>query len=151
VKQRDWVAMTGEKTAAILARPGKLQLATINRGGTAHLVTMFYTVLDGRIGFWAYRSSHKAHNIARDPRVSCLADAARSFRAVQDAGGRPRPYVLDRDEAVGIGRRIAAPMRDVTVEALEDYVTSAAPERVGDIVEPERVVSWDHQNRPSAV
>ena len=79
MKQRDWVAMTAEETAAVLAGPSKLQLATINQDGTARLVTMFYTMLDWRIAFWAYRPSQKTHNIARDPRVSCLAGAARSF------------------------------------------------------------------------
>ena len=31
---------------------------------------MLYTMLDGRIAFWTYRSSQKALNIARDPRVT---------------------------------------------------------------------------------
>ena len=35
--------------AALLAESRKLQLATINRDGTPHLVTMFYVMLDGQI------------------------------------------------------------------------------------------------------
>ena len=68
MNQRDQVAMTAGEVAAMLAGSSKLQLATLNRDGTVHLVTMFYAMLDGRIAFWTYRASQKARNIARDPR-----------------------------------------------------------------------------------
>jgi nitroimidazol reductase NimA-like FMN-containing flavoprotein (pyridoxamine 5'-phosphate oxidase superfamily) len=74
MRQRDRVAMTAADVAAMLARSHKLQLATINRDGTPHLVTMFYVMLDGHITFWTYRSSQKARNLARDPRVTCLVE-----------------------------------------------------------------------------
>ena len=93
MKQRDQVAMTAEETAAMLAGSAKLQLATINPDGTAHLVTMFYAMLDGQIAFWTYRSSQKARNIARDPRVTCLVEAGEEYfdlRGVQIAGGSVR-------------------------------------------------------------
>src|SRR5208282_2096814 len=49
MKQRGKVAMSADEVAAFLARSRKLQLATINRDGTPHLVTMYYVMLDGRI------------------------------------------------------------------------------------------------------
>ena len=146
MKQREQVAMTAEETAAMLAGSSKLQLATINPDGTAHLVTMFYTMLDGRIAFWTYRSSQKALNIARDPRVTCLVETGEEYfelRGVQVAGRAL--CISDPDGVLDIGRRIAARMRDVPAGALEDYVTHAARKRFGYIVAPERVVSWDHR------
>jgi hypothetical protein len=145
VKQRDQVAMTAGETAAMLAGSSKLQLASINRDGTAHLVTMFYTMLDGRIAFWTYRSSQKALNIARDPRVTCLVETGEEYfelRGVQVAG--TAVCVSEPDGVLDIGRRIAARMRDVPAGALEDYVTHAARKRFGYIVAPARVITWDH-------
>jgi len=130
----------------MLAGSSKLQLASINRDGTAHLVTMFYTMLDGRIAFWTYRSSQKALNIARDPRVTCLVEAGEEYfelRGVQVTG--TAVCVSEPDGVLDIGRRIAAGMRDVPAGALEDYVTHAARKRFGYIVAPARVVTWDHR------
>ena len=64
-RHRDRVTMTAADQAALLAGSRKLQLATINRDGTPHLVTMFYVMLDGQIAFWTYRSAQKARNLAR--------------------------------------------------------------------------------------
>ena len=43
-----------------------------------------------------------------------------------------------------IGRRIAGGLSGVPGDALDDYVAHAARKRVGFIVEPSRIVSWDH-------
>jgi len=107
---------------------------------------MLYTMLDGRIAFWTYRSSQKARNIARDPRVTCLVEAGDEYfdlRGVQVAG--TARCVADPAGVLDIGRRIAARMGGVPAEALEDYVTHAAAKRLGYVVEPARVISWDHR------
>jgi len=146
VKQREQVAMTAAETTAMLAGSSKLQLATINRDGTAHLVTMFYAMLDGQIAFWTYRSSQKARNIARDPRVTCLVETGDDYfdlRGVQVAG--TARCVEEPAGVLDIGRRIAARMGGVPADAVEDYVTHAARKRLGYIVEPARIISWDHR------
>jgi PPOX class probable F420-dependent enzyme len=146
VNQRDQVAMTTAEEAALLTASRKLQLATINPDGTPHLVTMFYALIDDRIAFWTYRSSQKARNLARDPRVSCLVETGEDYfelRGVQVTG--TARCVADEAGVLGIGRRIAARLPDVPAGALEQYVTQAARKRTGFIVEPVRVISWDHR------
>jgi len=89
MKQRDRVTMTEAEVSALLAGSRKLQLATINRDGTPHLVTMFYVMLGGQIAFWTYRASQKARNLARDPRITCLVETGEDYfelRGVQVAG-----------------------------------------------------------------
>jgi PPOX class probable F420-dependent enzyme len=146
VKQRDQVAMTAEEAAAFLAESRKVQLATINPDGSVHLVTMFYAMIGGRIAFWTYRSSQKARNLERDPRVTCLVESGEAYfelRGVQVAGAVR--CVCEPAGVLGIGRHIAARMDDVPADALEDYVTHAARKRLGYLVEPSRVISWDHR------
>jgi PPOX class probable F420-dependent enzyme len=146
MKQRDQVAMAAAEATALLAGSRKLQLATINPDGTPHLVTMFYALIDDRIAFWTYRSSQKARNLARDPRVSCLVETGEDYfelRGVQVTG--TARCVADEAGVLGIGRRIAARLPDVPAGALEQYVTQAARKRTGFIVEPVRVISWDHR------
>jgi PPOX class probable F420-dependent enzyme len=145
MKQRDKVAMTGEEVAAFLAQARKLQLATINRDGTPHLVTMYYVLLDGRIAFWTYRASQKARNLARDPRVTCLVEAGEQYfdlRGVQVQG--VVRTVGDPAAVLEIGRRIAVVMTGVHDGLADDYVEHTARKRLGYVVEPARIISWDH-------
>jgi hypothetical protein len=145
MKQRDRVTMTTGEVAALLAGSHKLQLATINADGTPHLVTMFYAMLGGRIAFWTYRAAQKACNLARDPRVTCLVETGEEYfelRGVQVAGlARP---VEDQAGIMEIGRGVAAGMAGVPAGSVEDYVAQSARKRVGFIVEPTRIISWDH-------
>jgi PPOX class probable F420-dependent enzyme len=146
VKQRDKVAMTADEVAALLAESRKLQLATINRDGTPHLVAMYYAILDGRIAFWTYRSSQKAINLARDPRLTCLVETGEQYfdlRGVQVQG--VARCIDDPAGVIEIGRRIAAGLGDAPADELADYVAHAARKRVGYIVQPDRITSWDHR------
>lgn len=146
MKERARVAMTEAEVAGLLAARRKVQLATINRDGTPHLVTMFYALVDGRIAFWTYRRSQKAVNLARDPRITCLVEDGDDYfelRGVQVRGVVKRFDELP--EVLAIGRRIAATLRGVPAEALDSYVAEAARKRAAYVVEPERVLSWDHR------
>lgn len=155
MKQRDRVAMTAGEAHALLAGSRKLQLATINPDGTPHLVTMFYVMQDGQIAFWTYRASQKARNLARDPRVTCLVEDGEDYfelRGVQVVG--TVRCVEDTDGVLEIGRGIAAAMaggRAGTAATggpdgvVEEYVQQAARKRVGYLVEPARIISWDHR------
>jgi PPOX class probable F420-dependent enzyme len=144
-KQRDRVKMTADEIAEMLGTCRKVQLATINPDGMPHLVTMYYALVDNKIAFWTYRTSQKARNLGRDPRVTCLVESGEQYfdlRGVQ-VQGTARP-IEDPAEVRAIGRRIAAAMGGVPEQALDEYVEHAARKRVGFAVEPRRVISWDH-------
>ena len=145
MKQRDRVAMTPAEVTGFLEANRKLQLATINRDGTPHLVTMYYVMMDGQITFWTYRSSQKARNMARDPRIACLVETGNEYfdlRGVQVQG--VVQITEDPAEVLAIGRRIAAVTLNLHEGLADDYVEHTAPKRLGFLVEPTRVVSWDH-------
>jgi PPOX class probable F420-dependent enzyme len=147
VKQRDKVAMTDAQVQQLLASQHKVQLATNGRDGFPHLVTMYYTLVDGLITFWTYGSSQKALNLERDPRISCLVEVGEQYfdlKGVLVQGWVRR--IEDPAAVLEIGRRItevfAEPMADD--QAMTEYVTRAARKRLGYAVEPTRVISWDH-------
>ena len=145
MKQRDRVAMTPAEVTGFLEANRKLQLATINRDGTPHLVTMYYVMLDGQITFWTYRSSQKARNMARDPRIACLVETGNEYfdlRGVQVQG--VVQITEDPAEVLAIGRRVAAVTLNLHEGLADGYVEHTAPKRLGFLVEPTRGVSWDH-------
>jgi hypothetical protein len=107
---------------------------------------MFYTMIGGQIAFWTYRSSLKARNLARDPRLSCLVEAGEEYfdlRGVQVSGAAR--CVAEPGGVLDIGHRIMAGLSGVPAGAVQEYVAHAARKRVGYIVEPARIASWDHR------
>jgi hypothetical protein len=152
-KQRDRVQMTPDETTEMLASSRKVQLATISPDGYPHLVTMYYALRDGKVAFWTYRTSQKALNLSRDPRISCLVETGEAYfdlRGVLIQG--VVETITDPGEVYRIGLAIgavvgggpagsAAPVPDGPVN---DYVANAARKRYAYLVEPRRVISWDH-------
>nr|WP_127554353.1 pyridoxamine 5'-phosphate oxidase family protein [Actinoplanes sp. OR16] len=138
--------MTDDEVTGLLSATRKMQLATINPDGTPHLVTMFFGLSAGKIAFWTYRTSQKALNLARDPRLTCLVEDGEDYfelRGVQ-VSGTVKP-IDDLPGVTEVGTLIAARMPDVPREALDAYVAHAARKRVAYLVEPDRIASWDHR------
>ncbi len=149
MKQRDLVAMTAAEAAQMLAACRKVQLATNGPDGFPHLVTMYYVMVDGMITFWTYRTSQKARNLERDPRISCLVETGEEYfdlRGVLVQGVARR--ITDAAAVAEIGRKITAvigqPMAGADDSELTAYVERAARKRYGYAVEPSKVISWDH-------
>jgi Pyridoxamine 5'-phosphate oxidase len=152
-KQRDRVQMTQDEVAQLLATCRKVQLATISPDGYPHLVTMYYTLVGGRIAFWTYRTSQKAMNLARDPRIGCLVETGEAYFDLRGALIQGvAETITDPDAVYRIGLAVGAvvsgghadsapPTPD---DAINSYVASAARKRYAYIVEPRRVISWDH-------
>ncbi len=138
--------MTAGEVTDFLTSQRKMQLATIGRDGAPHLVTMYYTVIDGQIAFWTYRTSQKALNMARDHRVTCLVETGEEYFDLigVQVKGKVR-IVEDQPGVLEIGRRIAAGIAGVPADGLEDYVAYTGRKRFGYLVEPLRVSSWDHR------
>ena len=130
----------------MLAAARRMQLATINPDGTPHLVTMFYVMRAGHIAFWTYRASQKARNLARDPRLTCLVEDGEDYfelRGVQ-VNGIVRSFT-DPETVAEIGRSIAGQVAGSADAPVDDYVERAARKRVAYVVEPRRLVTWDHR------
>src|SRR5262249_8041231 len=127
----------------------KVQLATNGHDGHPHLVTMYYVLTGGLITFWTYRKSQKALNLRRDPRISCLVEEGGEyfdFRGVLVPGTARR--IGERAASAEIGRQITAvvggALAGAEPGALTAYVEHAAQKRFGYVVEPSRIISWDH-------
>src|SRR5580658_139666 len=132
--------MTAEQAGQMLAAERKVQLATNGPDGFPHLVTMYYVMVDGLITFWTYRTSQKALNLERDPRISCLVETGEQYfdlRGVLVQGIARR--IEDPSSILEIGRRVTGILADPELvntpaeaggtDAVTEYVEHAARKR----------------------
>ncbi len=152
VARRDTLRMTDDEVTVLLDEGRRVQFASHNRDGSIHLVPMAYAVVAGRIALWTDPASRKVANVRADPRVSCLVELGKefaSFRAVQITG---TATVVDHPaDSLAIGEALFARSLDgVLTDETKAYVSSLVSERVGIVVHPDRVVSWDHRKLAGA-
>lgn len=147
---RDVVRMSEAETAALLDANLKVQVASINADGSPHLSTLFYVVQDGRIAFWTYAKSQKIRNLERDPRVSALVEDGVDYFELRGVSVTGRAEIVrDTDAIRVIGRAVVTRMLAAeSFEALgdlgRDTVEKQVTKRVGVVVHPAKVATWDH-------
>lgn len=148
MSRRDQIRMTDDEVASFLAQGRTLSVATINPDGAPHLVAMWYTLVDGKIAFWTYAKAQKAVNLRRDPRLTCLIESGATYEALRGVQIHGRATLVEgADDVRALGeaiyRRNASADGTLTPQQLQ-IIAAQAPKRIGVIVEPTSIVSWDH-------
>jgi PPOX class probable F420-dependent enzyme len=147
-KGRSAIAMSEAEVEDFLAADMKVQVATVGPDGAPHLTTLFYVLDEGRIAFWTYGSSQKVKNLRRDPRITCLVEDGDDYFELRGVSVTGRALLVeDYDEIKALGSQITQRMAgDADLGGLgEQIVEQQAGKRVGIIVEPDKVASWDHR------
>jgi PPOX class probable F420-dependent enzyme len=148
MSQRDRIRMSDAEIASFLDTSRKLQVASINADGTPHLVTMYYTLLDGDLAFWTYGKAQKVVNLRRDPRITCLIEDGTAYgelRGVSVSG--EAELAEDFEQVAPFGMVLTARYPEVfgpDAEALRPFVEQQARKRVVVRVHALKTASWDH-------
>lgn len=101
--------MTQAEVAEFLAGARTLKVATLAPDGTIHLVAMWFVMHGASPVFWTYAKSQKARNLARDHRLSALAEDGETYdtlRGVQPAG--TAEIIGDPAQVLRIGQELSA-------------------------------------------
>ena len=146
---RQAVQLDDAEIAEFLDSHTKVQVGTLDASGGPHLTTLYYVLDDdGRIAFWTYASSQKIVNLRRDPRIACLVEEGDEYFDLRGVSIRGRARLVEDFEAIrAIGRKVATVLAggaDLGDEG-NAIVDAQARKRVGVIVEPVKVASWDHR------
>lgn len=148
---REKVRLSEAEVQGLLGENIKVQVAANGHDGHPHLTTLFYVVRDGRIAFWTYGRSQKIVNLERDPRVTALVEDGTDYFELRGVSIEGRAEIVrDRETILEIGKAVSVRMFGVdSFEALGDVgaqtVEKQADKRVGVIIHPDRVASWDHR------
>jgi PPOX class probable F420-dependent enzyme len=147
------ITMTPEEIHAFLAESMTLQVATMGKDGYPHLAPMWFVVEDNKVVFRSFSKSQKIVNLARNPKLTVLIESGLDYSQLRGVmiKGRAR-LVTDRDYVLAMYGKLAAryPMiNDAPIEldpeALEAAFGRMAEKNTAVIVEPVKIVSWDHR------
>lgn len=148
MSSRNAVQMSDFEIEEFLAASMKVQIGTIGPDGAPHLTTLFYVLDAGLIAFWTYGASQKVVNLRRDPRVSVLVEDGEDYFELRGVSIRGTARIVeDQDEVRDLGTRVTRRMAGgVDLGDLgADLVDRQARKRVGVVVDPLKVASWDHR------
>jgi PPOX class probable F420-dependent enzyme len=147
---RNAVTMSDGEIEQFLTDNMKVQIATIGPDGTPHLTTLVYVLEDGMVAFWTYGRSQKVVNLRRDPRITLLVEDGEDYFELRGVTiqGKAR-LVEEYDDIRALGARVAKRMARLGEQGdLGDFgdeiVEKQARKRIGIVVEPIKVASWDH-------
>ena len=145
-KRRNQIEMTDEEQDAFLREGHTLQVASIGPHGYPHLVAMWYGFHDGKPAFETFAKSQKVLNLKRDNRISVLVEDGGQYdelRGVEIVG--TARVIDDPDVIMAIARNVVERYVERQDPADLDAVAAGmANKRSAIVIEPDRVVSWDH-------
>src|SRR3954470_22291294 len=146
-KGRNAVAMSEAEMEDFLAGDMKVQVATIGPDGTPHLTTLFYVLDEGKIAFWTYGSSQKIKNLERDPRITCLVETGTDYFELAGVSVQGTAEIVREEDRIReIGTKVVHAMAaaEDLGELGAEIVEKQVRKRVGIVVTPTKVASWDH-------
>ena len=146
------ITMTPEEVQQFLSSNTVLEVATIGADGWPHLAPMWYVMDNGNVVFRSFTKSQKIVNLQRNPKLSVLVETGDDYSQLQGVmiKGTAR-LVTDPNYVITIYGGLAAkyPMiNDTPVEldaaALDAAFGRFAAKNTAVIVEPDKIITWDH-------
>jgi nitroimidazol reductase NimA-like FMN-containing flavoprotein (pyridoxamine 5'-phosphate oxidase superfamily) len=150
MSRRGLIQMSDEEVRSFLMASKTIILTSNGVGGYPHPMPMWFGLdPDGSVRMTTFRASQKVKNLKRDPRVSLLAEAGEEYAQLIGVVLYGRAQLIDDLEAVkqtliSITTR-GATLEPAAREGMGKAVAKTAAKRICIVVEPERVVSWDHR------
>ncbi len=146
------ITFTEDELAAFLSEGRSLQVATNGPGGYPHLSTLWYFMVDGKVAFRTFTKSQKILNLHRDDRITVLVEKGETYETLQGVMIRGRAQLsTDRDQVLDFYRMMTEKYGGPGIEpgsvdpsAIEAMFGRFAEKNTAVIVEPDKIVSWDH-------
>ena len=153
--------MSEAEASAFIDTQKNLQVATIERDGSVHLSTLWFArvkervvferVVFERVVFETYTKSQKIQNLRRDPRITLLWEDGEDYaqlRGVMIKG--TATLVTDPSEVQPLALAVMKRNQpDMDEEILAQAAAHMAAKRTAVVVEPHKMVSWDHRKLKS--
>ena len=147
------ITMSPDEIHAFFEESMTLQVATLGKDGFPHVAPMWFVVDDDKVVFRSFSKSQKIVNLERNPKLTVLIESGLDYSELRGVmiKGEAR-LITDRDYVLAMYGRLAAryPMIndepvELDPEALETAFGRMADKNTAVVVEPVKIISWDHR------
>lgn len=146
------ITMNETEVLDFLTSGHTLQVSTVGADGFPHVAPMWYTVEGGKVAFRSFTKSQKIVNLKRNPKLTVLVEAGDSYAELQGVMIKGEANLIgDRDFVLGMYGKLAAKYEmvggariELTPDELEEAFGRFAEKNTAVVVEPHRIISWDH-------
>ncbi|MFQ5415436.1 MAG: pyridoxamine 5'-phosphate oxidase family protein [Myxococcota bacterium] len=144
-KRRDQVAMTREEQRAFIENQKTVQIATINRDGSPHLVPLWFAVVDGDVVLETFSKSQKVKNLERDPRITLLFESGSKYEELRGlAIYGEAELVRDPERVHQLHMAVLRRNTELDEDTLDKATRSMAAKKTAIVIKVRRSFSWDH-------
>ncbi len=145
--RRDLVAMSEEEVWKFIETQKSVQVATINKDGTPHLIPLWFAIEDGAIILETFSKSQKIKNLERDPRISVLFEDGDTYPELKGVSIKARAELIRNNDEEVHRLHMAVLLRntpEIPEDVLDNATRSMVPKKTAIRIVPDRVMSWDH-------
>ena len=146
-KRRDQVAMTDKEIWDFIESQKTVQVATINKDGTPHLMPLWFAIEDGRIVLETFTKSQKVKNLERDDRISILFEDGDTYEKLRGVSIKGRVELVQDDVARVHALHMKVLLRntpEIPEDVLDKATAAMAPKKTAILIQPEKFITWDH-------
>ena len=138
------ISMTNKEMVEFLEQPWTLHVATIGKDGYPHLAPMWYVIENGRIVFRSFTKSQKIVNLQRNPKVSVSIETGNTYAELQGVMIRGTAQLVTNQSYIrAVYKKMA--VRYSIANDLADKLGQYAEKNTAVVVEPHKIVTWDHR------
>ncbi len=148
MSRRAQIVMTPEEITDFLANGKVATLATIGPNGRPHVVPLWYVPQGDVITTWTYASSQKAANLRRLPQATVLVESGNTYEQLRGVSMECDVELLEDTEKVariGVELTKRYNSNQEVATAATQFVRIQARKRIGLVLTPTKIVSWDHR------
>jgi len=150
MSRRDQIRMTPDEVQSYLAEQKVINVASVGPNGRPHLTALWYYPHEGGVATWTYGTSQKGKNLRRLPEATVLVESGESYDQLRGLSFEADVEIVEDTAAVAeigltlmmrySGAEPGAPAPD----ELRAFIEKQAPKRIGLILRPTKIASWDH-------
>ncbi|MDG2050178.1 MAG: pyridoxamine 5'-phosphate oxidase family protein [Myxococcota bacterium] len=145
-KRRDQISMNQDELWSFIDSQKTVQVATINRDGSPHLVPLWFARQDNTIILETFTKSQKIKNLERDPRITILFEEGLVYEHLKGASiSAEADLVQEVDRVHALHKAVLLRNTpELPEEVIDQASRSMAPKKTAILVQPGRVMTWDH-------
>ena len=145
--RRDTISMDEEEAWKFIESQKTVQVSSINKDGSPHLVPMWFFVSDKKIILVSYTKSQKIRNLRRNPKIAILFEDGEEYESLRGVSiNADASLVDDADEVQSMEKKLITRNQAGQQAAdVEEIIRKSRSKKTAIVITPARIISWDHR------